>query len=179
MSKFSTDSDNISIDFSLFPFCFRCVESGNFTNKLKDDKQFFKLFKRLFEIDMPALTQYSFENITKASNKHSHSIPINTKEYLLVIDVIKELFKSYKRDNYSDKDFELFLENNINDYHVWQLGISSGVRLFGIRKSNIFSVLFIDYHHLIYPDKNYNQENYALYDFCPITNNNKGGIDNE
>ena len=67
MSKFSTDSNNISIDFSLFPFCFRCVKSGNFTNKLKDDKHFFKLFKRLFEIDTPALTQYSFEDITRAT----------------------------------------------------------------------------------------------------------------
>lgn len=176
MSQYSTDSNNISIDFSLFPFCFRCVSLGNFTNKLKDGNQFFKLFKRLFEIDIPSLTQYSFNDIVRATNKHSHSIQINTKEYSIVINIIEKLYKSYYGQNMSN--FNLFLENNINEYYMWQLGISSGIRLIGIRRSNIFSVLFIDYHHLIYPDKNYNQENYKLYNFCPITNNN-GGINNE
>ena len=175
MSQFSTDKNNIIIDFSLFPFCFKCIKCGNFTNKLKDSSHFFSRFKRIFEIDVPSLTQYSFDNITKETKKHSHSIQIDTREYKLVLNVIKELYKSYMGDNYSDRDFQLFIDNNINEYHVWQLGISGGVRLVGIRKSNIFSVLFIDYHHLIYPDKNYNQENYKLYDFCPITNSN-GGI---
>lgn len=161
----------------MFPFCFRCVDLGKFTNKLKDVNQFFKYFKRLFEIDMPALTQHSFDDVTKATNKHSHSIPIDTKQYFLVINIIKELFKSFKEDSYDDRSFQLFLENNINEYHVWQLGISGGVRLIGIRKLNVFSVLFIDYHHLIYPDKNYNQENYELYSFCPIPSDD-GGIEN-
>lgn len=179
MVKFNTDSNNINIDFSLFPFCFRCVKFENFTNKLKDANQFFKYFKRLFEVDIHALTQHSFDDITKATNKHSHSIQIDTKEYILVICIIKELYKSFKTNNCNDRDFQIFLENNINEYHVWQLGISGGIRLIGIRRSNIFSVLFIDYHHLIYPDKNHNKENYELYDFCPIMNNNKGGIGNE
>ena len=133
----------------------------------------------MFETEIPALTQYSFDDITKMTSKHSHSILMNTREYPMIINIIKELWKSYRGNNFSDKDFELFLFNNINDYNIWQLGISGGLRLVGIRRSNVFSVLFIDYHHLIYPDKNYNQENYELYDFCPITNNNKGGISNE
>lgn len=177
MNKYKTDNDNISIDFSFFPFCFRGIRTGNFTNKLKNTNHFLNLFKRLFEIDIPAITQYSFENITKATNKHSHSVLVDTKEYSLIINIIKELFKSYKGNNYNEKDFNLFLLNNINDYHIWQLGISGGIRLFGIRKLNVFSVLFIDYHHLVYPDKNYNQENYKLYNFCPMTN--KEGNENE
>ena len=176
MNKYNTST--INIDFSFFPFCFRSIKTGKFTNKLKDANHFFKLFKRLFEIDIPALTQYSFNDIIKATNKHSHSILVDTKEYSLIIDIVKELFKSYKEENYSEKNFKLFIENNINEYHIWQLGISGGIRLFGIRRSNIFSVLFIDYHHLIYPDKNNNQQNYKTYNFCPITGN-KEGIYNE
>lgn len=175
MNQFNSDNKNICIDFSLFPFCFRCVKTENFTNKLKNANQFFEKFKRLFETDIPALIQFSFDNVKKETKRHSHAILTDTKEYSVVIDVVKALFKSDKGDDYSDRDFELFLNNNINEYHVWQLGISSGIRLFGIRRSNVFSVLFIDYHHLIYPNKNYNQENYDIYDFCPITNY-KGGI---
>ncbi len=176
---FSTDKSNIVIDFSLFPFCFRCIKIGKCTNKLQNSNQFFKFFKRIFEVDIPALTQHSFDDVTKATNKHSHAIGSSTKEYSQIINIVKELFKSYKGDNYKEKDFDLFLQNNINDYFVWQLGISGGIRLFGIRKSNVFSVLFIDYHHLVYPDKNNNGQNYELYNFCPITNNNIGGIINE
>ena len=89
------------------------------------------------------MIQYSFDNVKKETKRHSHAILTDTKEYSVVIDVVKSLFKSYKGDDYSDRDFELFLNNNINEYYVWQLGISSGIRLFGIRRSNVFSVLFI------------------------------------
>lgn len=171
MPKYKTDNDNINIDFSKFPFCFRSVKVKDYTNMLKDSSQFFKFFKRILEIELPIYVEYTFDDIVFKTKKHSHSIPMNTKEYELVINILKELYKSYKDTNYSDKDFELFLDNNINEYQLWQLGISS-IRLFGIRRSNIFSVLFIDYHHLVYPDKNYNQKNYEKYVFCPMTNNN-------
>ncbi len=170
MKQFSTDHNNICIDFSKFPFCFKCVKYKDFINKLKDTNQFFKYFKRIFETEIPMYTQYSFDNIVKMTNKHSHPIRKNTDDYNKIINIIKELLKSYKEENYNNQYFENFLRNNINDYNLWQLGVSSSLRIFGIRESNNFAVLFIDYHHLIYPDKNYNHYNYDLYDFCPITN---------
>ena len=177
----STNFDNnIHIDFSRFPFCFRCVSVGKYTNKLRDDNQFFEKFRRLFEIDIPALTQYTFDDVVKNTNKHSHTVSTKSNEYNMVVSVIIELYKSYKNNNVTQRDVDLFLENNINDYYLWQLGISGGIRLYGIQNMNVFSVLFIDYHHLIHPDKKHNQENYELYDFCPIENNkNEGGIINE
>ena len=143
MNQFNSDNKNICIDFSLFPFCFRCVKTENFTNKLRNANQFFEKFKRLFETDIFSFIQFFFDNVKKETKRHSHAILTDTKEYSVVIDVVKSLFKSYKGDDYSDRDFELFLNNNINEYYVWQLGISSGIRLFGIRRSNVFSVLFI------------------------------------
>lgn len=165
------DNKNIIIDFSRFPFCFRCVSVDDFTNKLKDCDEFFYYFKRLIETEIPALTQFTFDNVTKMT-RHSHSILYKSKEYDKVIKIVKKLYSEFKNDMLTDHDFELFYDNHINEYQMWQLGITSGIRLIGIRYNNIFSVLFIDYHHLIYPDKNYNQDNYELYSFCPIENNN-------
>ena len=47
---------------------------------------------------------------------------------------------------------------------------SSRIRL--ARNLNVFNVLFIDYHHLIFPDVKNNQKNYSKYKFCPITTYN-------
>ena len=57
---------------------------------------------------------------------------------------------------------------------MWQLGVTGGIRLIGIRKSNLFCVLFIDYHHLLYPSIKYNQKNSEKYSFCPIKKSDKG-----
>lgn len=175
MSKCKTDNNNIIINFSFFPFCFRTVSVGEYTNKLKDKEQFFNHFSKLFERDIPAISQHTFDNVYKETNGHSHSISPGDSKYKVVLSILKELYKSFKNPTDIERDFELFLENNINDYHIWQLGISGGVRIIGRRRSNIFDVLFIDYHHLIYPNKNYNQDNYNTYTFCPITNNDNGG----
>ena len=89
------------------------------------------------------------------------------------MNLIKNILKKkLKKDyNYNDRDIEIFFENNINDYEIWQLGIISGTRIIGTRHLNRFRPIFFDYHHLIYPDKNFNQPNYKEYDFCPT----KGG----
>ena len=175
MNNCKTDNNNIIINFAFFPFCFRTVSIGEYTNKLRDEHQFFHSFSKLFERDIPAISQYTFDNVYKETNGHSHTISPSDRKYAIVLSILKEIYKNFKNSTNIERDFELFLENNINDYHIWQLGISGGVRIIGRRRSNIFDVLFIDYHHLIYPDKNYNQENYNMYSFCPITNNNNGG----
>ena len=173
MNKYNTDNDKIFIDFSRFNFCFRCVTINNYTNKLKDYNEFLVNFKIIVEKDIPFFSQYTFDEINKKSNKHSHNVKQNTKEYLNIIDIVKELYTSMNNGNFNERDFELFMYNHINDYNIWQLGVSSGIRMFGIRNSNIFHVLFIDYHHLIYPSIKYNDENYLLNKFCPMTNINE------
>lgn len=175
MDKNKTDTNNIIINFSFFPFCFRTVSLKEYTNKLENPKQFFDYFSKLFEVTIPALSNSTFDNVYIETKRHSHTIsPKDQKEYNLVKTILKEIYKNHKKPENLEKDFELFLENNIYDYHIWQLGLSGGIRLIGRRRSNIFDVLFIDYHHLIYPDKNHNQDNYKMYDFSPIPSDNGG-----
>lgn len=170
MNSGRTDSDKINIDFTLFPFCFRTFTNGTYTNKLKDYSDFLLKFGHIFEKEVQHLSQYNFCDITTNTNKHSHDIKKNSSEYDLVICIIKSLYNSFKGGNLREEDLGLFLDNNINDYTIWQLGYSGGTRLFGVRKSNVFHVLFIDYHHLIYPDNHYNEPNFNSFSFCPITN---------
>ena len=73
----------------------------------------------------------------------------------------------------NESEFEMWFNQNINDYEIWQLGVIGGVRLIGIRDMNEFGVLFIDYHHLIYQDIKNNQKNYDKNCFCPINNYKK------
>jgi len=137
MNRYSTDNSKICIDFSRFNFCFRSVSVKDYTNKLKDFNQFFNKFKRIIENDIPFFSQYTFDEIKKKSGGHSHNIPTSSKEYLQVIEILKELYSSVNNNIINEKDFELFLINHINDYSVWQLGVSGGIRLIGTRNSNV------------------------------------------
>lgn len=51
----------------------------------------------------------------------------------------------------------------------WELGFSGGVRIIGIFDSNskTFYPLFVDRHHLIYPDKNFNHSDFEKYTYNP------------
>lgn len=172
MGTINFNNSNIIVDFSRFPFCFRTTRVEKFTNKLKDNCQFCEKLNNLFEKVIPHVSNYSFDNIYQNTQNHSHIILPKDSQYGLIKNIVKNLCAEYF--NYDEKDFELFYQNNLNDYDVWQIGISGGIRLIGIRNLNVFSVLFIDYHHLIYPDKNHNQENYDKYTFCPMKNYERG-----
>lgn len=52
--------------------------------------------------------------------------------------------------------------------NVWQFGFGQGVRLVcGISENKEVFPLFVDYHHLIEPDDNYNQHDFSRYRYCP------------
>lgn len=160
--------DNIIIDFAQFPFCFRSISIKNkFTNKLKDNIQFFEFFSEIFEKNIPFLINYTFENVAYAS-KHSHVIPLDSKQYTIIKEILKQLCKEFYK--FDDCDFEMWFNQNINEYRIWQLGATGGVRLIGVRKMNTFCVLFIDYHHQLYPSTKHNHVNVDKFEFCPITN---------
>ncbi len=159
----------IRIDFTRFPFCFRAVKYKKITNCLKSSKEFCEKIEEVFEKQLYHITQYTFDNVYQNTKGHSHGIHIKTKEYSLVIEIFKMIYKSWKPDSHED-DIEKFIESNTNDYMLWQLGSVGGPRLIGIRINNTFYVLFFDYYHLIYPNKYHNQEDVLSYNFCPITN---------
>lgn len=165
------NDNKVIVNFSKFPFCFRCtnIKKYDYTNYLSGEKEFFKSLKTIFEKEVPFFCENTFSDLQKKS--HGHAIMSNTKEYQIVKEVIKKIvmdFKNFKNDS----EFEMWFNQNINDYYIWQLGQTGGIRLIGIRNLNVFNVLFIDYHHLIFPDVKNNQKNYSKYKFCPITTYN-------
>ena len=166
--------NKVLINFSKFPFCFRCtkVKKYDFTNYLSKSDEFFDNFKLIFEQLIPYVVSKSFHDLNREKNNQCHRIHNNTKEYDIVKEVIKNLCMEYR--NFKDNsEFEMWFNQNINDYEIWQLGAIGGVRLIGIRDLNEFGVLFIDYHHLVYKDIKHNQKNCDKNDFCPIKNYKK------
>lgn len=161
-----SSNENIEVDFSQFPYCFRSVKYNEFTNYLCDCFSFFENLKYIFEKLIPFVSEHTYDDIYNASNRHSHPIKPESKEFDLVKNIIKEKLKNER--NFNDNDINIFFENNINDYEMWQLGIVGGIRIIGIRYMNRFRPIFFDYHHLIYPSKNFNQPNYVKYNFCPM-----------
>ena len=87
--------ENVIINFSRFPFCFRCtrVKKHNFTNYLKDNKDFFDKFKEIMEQIIPHLMTTELNNLFNAG--HVHPIGNHTKEYECVKEIVKNLCMNY------------------------------------------------------------------------------------
>lgn len=156
--------NNIIIDFSKYSFCFMGVSCKNFTNLLKDSDEFLAHFKNLIFKFLPYFASRMPNNLF-LSNKHCHLIrkDQDSDKYNLVLDVIREIF-----NRYNEMDFDTFYSHNLNDCAIWQLGLIGGLRLVGTLNDNVFSVLFFDYNHLLYPDEKYNQKDYESNTFSPM-----------
>lgn len=156
-------NEQIVISFSKFSFCFRSCKTNDFTNYLSSDLEFHQYLKIMTTKVIPHLSQYTFNQLLSKVERHTH--PIDESHRNKTINVIKKLIEIEKG---IDFNFDRFYDDNINDYSIWQLGTSYGVRLICTQYKNIFNVLFIDYHHLIYPNINYNDRDFNIYRFCPI-----------
>ena len=156
----NTDDEKVIISFSSFPFTFRTVKCKDFTNCLVDEKDFIKKFSLIFKKIVPELESSNIVELIKKD--HCNNIE-NKRD--IVTDILKELVKEEFGEGYN---FETFYDNNIGEYQLYELGIMQGIRLICVKYNNIFKVLFIDYHHLIYPSVKYNQVDYSSFKFCPI-----------
>lgn len=154
------EKSNVIVDFSMFPFCFRNAECGDYNNKLKDEKEFFEKFKNLFEVLIPHISSNTFD-VLMGERMHCHPIkPEDDDKIKLIYNIVGILALKWK----PGINVEQFLMQNLDGEKIWQLGNNS-TRLIGIRKENFFHVLFIDYHHLIYPSIKYNDKNFKKYKF--------------
>ena len=152
--------ETIIINFAKFPFCFRTATTRDFTNKLKDEKQFADKFKDLLEKLLPHVYQKTFEEYM-SNDYHCHIIGKKDNDKIERINrVVSELVKNWNPGINADD----FIKQNLEGEVLWQLGIGS-IRLIGIRRKNILDVLFIDYHHLIYPSVKYNDKEYSRNNF--------------
>ena len=147
---------NMVIDFS-FEGAFVSCKQGDFNNYLQSDKEFIHKFREMM-IDVHNLSQKT-PNIIFNGGEYRHCHRAKREE--LVTDIIKKIFKTIgKEDNY--------FEQEVGGETIYQIGLQSAVRLFGVIKGNTFRVYFIDYYHDFEFDQTKNERNKKSCKFCAI-----------
>ncbi|MBS7401344.1 MAG: hypothetical protein KIG16_02395, partial [Eubacteriales bacterium] len=146
----------MKFDFT-YEYLWKSVSLGNrsddFTNFYKDAAGFVKCFKRFQEwIDF--YTKESKSSFRTLPHMH----PINGDREKIIIN------KIIKKQHEGRKDFDKVWMQRFSFAEFWQLGLKNGFRIIGIftreNGDEIFTLLILDVHHLLSPDKNYNDENY-------------------
>lgn len=156
-TKPDTSNDNFTFDFRDNRWLMG-VKVGNFTNKLKDIESYSKFITLILGKIIPEVQEKSNDiKRSLASDFHCHAIEQGENSYRTIIRIMKRI--------YGDS-----FEKSIDDYEqIYQIGVVGGIRIITLRnkKTNVIRPLFIDYHHLAYPDVKYNQTDYITQKFCP------------
>lgn len=146
--------ESIVVDFGN-PTCWKCVRCDYFTNYLETRDEFINKHRELFDIVVRRCRECRPNNIYQ--EKHCHKI--NNTDKQKVYKIVKEILK-----NNNPLQSDEILNELVNDADLWQIGFKgTNIRLIGFFKSFIFNVIFIDYHHLIYSDKNYNDRDFMKF----------------
>ena len=132
----SPSCKKIILDFN--DFLFTPIKTIFFTNYYANEVEKTKAYKIFFHSFIPHITEKTFEELKNEG--HNHEIKDNTK-ILLIKNILKEYFKT---DYFRKFEFEQFEDD------IFQLSSSGGMRVIGLRSGNIFKILFLDPHHLIY-----------------------------
>ncbi|KUO69871.1 MAG: hypothetical protein APF81_14735 [Desulfosporosinus sp. BRH_c37] len=168
-SPITYENGKIMIDFSN-PFVFNtCKIKSRFINRLKNYNNFFEFKRVIFGQALKYFSDYTFEELKK-SDDHTHDISQKDKRDLVKI-ILKEILKDSL--NLNSKDLEKALDNHLGNEDIWQVAYKQGVRLIGTRNGSVLKLLFIDYHHLIFPSPKHNDKDYYKYSFCPMTSDVK------
>lgn len=147
---------NMVIDFS-FEGVFVSCKQGTFSNYLQSDKAFIQKFRDMMT-DVQNLSQKKPKIIFNSGNyRHCHK----TKREELATDIIKSIFKKIGKEDNS-------FEQEVGGEPIYQIGLQSEVRLFGVIRGNIFRVYFIDYYHDLEFDQTRNERNKKNCKFCAI-----------
>lgn len=99
--------DKVVVNFSRFPFCFRCtkVKKFDFTNFLHSSDEFFSNFKLILESTLPHITSKSFKELHHDTN-HVHIIRNGSLQYSIIKEVVKNICMQYY--NYKENsEFEM------------------------------------------------------------------------
>ena len=147
-NNLSSEKKTLKVDFS--HFLFPNISLGAFTNYLTDRDECLKKLKAFYHQVLPYINGKTFQELEK-ENKHCHSIN-GKKEKFLIVKILKKYKEIY--EEFSLPNYEEFLED------FYQLHGPNGLRLIGLRISNSFILLFIDFHHLIYPNIKHNDYDY-------------------
>lgn len=135
------------------------LKKDSFTNYCKDAVQFAEEMKFLFNTLIPKLYE-DYQQIFKFGGKnyqYPHCHTISGDKLDLFVRIANEVHQ---------KEFETFEGDNIS---WWQIGLSQGIRLVGLYNKDTFEFfpLFVDRHHLIFPNVKYNQSDFDSFKYNP------------
>lgn len=151
--KKEKNDEKIKIDFSYF--LFPNVSFKVFTNFLRNEKECFEKLQIFYRQALPHIQDRSFQ-VLENENKHCHPIDKTDKVHTInkILGKYQEKYPELTLPTYTDFGNEFY-----------QLHIPNGIRAIGVRRGNTFIILFIDFHHLLYSDPNYNNQDYGNYSF--------------
>ncbi|KAA8433629.1 hypothetical protein FKV73_02470 [Weissella paramesenteroides] len=132
------------------------IKDGKFTNYHQEADSYAKDVTSLIHITVPLIYEYH-QDIFK--NRRMKQTPLN-HSHLLTGDslvLVKKIVNKFIPDDIEE------------DFSWWQVGSIGGCRIIGIYRTaeNSFYPLFVDWHHLLIPDKNYNQIDVNSFKYDP------------
>lgn len=131
---------------------------GGVTTYLKDSAQYGEKVSVVFTALIPTLLKEWHSIYVERTGRYQHCHKLDGIALARATDLIHEI---YGKNRPVDESSEFY--NNI-----WQFGFTHGIRIVcGVSASNTIFPFFVDYHHLLSPDKNYNAEDFDSYRFCP------------
>lgn len=147
------ENENIKIDFSYF--LFPSIYLKSFTNFLRNKDNCLEKLEIFFHQALPYFSSKNFKEL-ESENVHCHSIDDEGKVYIInkILSMYSEKYPRFILPSYTGFGNEFY-----------QLPGPRGIRAIGVRRGNTFVILFLDFHHLIYSNPNYNDRDYAKYSF--------------
>ncbi|ORN12746.1 hypothetical protein [Lentilactobacillus parabuchneri] len=141
--NFSIQTNSVSIELNSHAGWVNCVRIGKFTNQFHNEQEVGKVYFQLVTKLLPFVKEQG-ERIKHAP--HCHLLSGEKRELAVSI--------ALKLHNLSLDD----------ETEVWQLSAGEGIRMIAVitinGSENVYP-LFLDPHHLIYPDKKHNQMDYS------------------
>lgn len=149
-----TGNQKISFDFT-YSSWMKSVKVGDFTNFLHNNDEYASKIFNVIHFLFPKI-QEDAEKVIKNGGRISHTHIVSDKK----ISLIKKI-----ANKTHGREFEEVLKKQ-----WWQLGFTNATRVIAIYDDtkNVLYPIFIDFHHLIHADENYNQKDFSTYDFCPV-----------
>lgn len=132
------------------------IKDGEFTNYHQGADSYAKDVTRLVHDTIPLIYEHNqdiFKNGRMKQTPLNHSHLIQEDKMPLVKKIVHKIVPD---------DIE-------EDFSWWQVGSTKGYRIIGVYRTaeNSFYPLFVDWHHLIYPNVKYNQQDFEAFNYIP------------
>lgn len=137
------------------------TSTKEFTNYCKSSEEFSNNVYYVIQKMIPWIYEYAsdlfvYRNQQSTPLKHSHVV--DEKH----IQVVQEIAYEVTNERYDDPEL-----------NWWEIGGPQSIRMFGIYFDSEpgFYPVFMDWHHLVYPDIKYNSSDYKNYRYLPQKSN--------